>query len=151
MWWWKTKHIRGHLWHRYSAMVNQVMVATVKLSKWWLQFKRARRGRDRCLSPLMLSVRILVRTRCTTLCDKVCQWLSAGRWFSLVSPTNKTGRHNWNIVESCAKHHNTNKTKQSTSWAMIYQCVIFLSPSHSFLSVKTNSSMIILENCILIW
>ena len=32
----------------------------------------------------------------TTLCDKVCQWLAAGRWFSLgtlVSSTNKTDRH----------------------------------------------------------
>ena len=26
----------------------------------------------------------------TTLCDKVCQWLAAGRWFSTVSSTNKT-------------------------------------------------------------
>jgi hypothetical protein len=25
------------LWHRYSIMVNQVMVATVNISKWWLQ------------------------------------------------------------------------------------------------------------------
>jgi hypothetical protein len=33
----------------------------------------------------------------TTLCDKVCQWLAAGWWFSpgtLVSSTNKTDRHN---------------------------------------------------------
>ena len=32
----------------------------------------------------------------TTLCDKVCQWLAAGRWFSpgnLVSSTNKTDCH----------------------------------------------------------
>jgi hypothetical protein len=32
----------------------------------------------------------------TTLCDKVCQWLAAGRWFSLsnlVSSTNKTEPH----------------------------------------------------------
>ena len=32
----------------------------------------------------------------TTLCDKVCQWLGPGRWFSLgsgVSSTNKTDRH----------------------------------------------------------
>ena len=32
----------------------------------------------------------------TTLCDKVCQWLTTGRWFSPgtpVSSTNKTGRH----------------------------------------------------------
>jgi hypothetical protein len=35
----------------------------------------------------------------TTLCDKVCQWLVAGRWFSLstpVSSTNKTDRHELN-------------------------------------------------------
>ena len=34
----------------------------------------------------------------TTLCDKVCQWLVTGRWFSMgtppmVSSTNKTDRH----------------------------------------------------------
>jgi hypothetical protein len=45
------------------------------------------------LSPLMLWVRILIRARCTTLCDKVCQWLATGRWFSPVSPTNKTDHH----------------------------------------------------------
>jgi hypothetical protein len=46
-----------------------------------------------CLSPLMLWVRISIRARCTTLCDKVCHWLARGRWFSqgpLVSSTNKT-------------------------------------------------------------
>jgi hypothetical protein len=31
----------------------------------------------------MLWVRISIRTKCTTLCDKVCQWLATGRWFSL--------------------------------------------------------------------
>ena len=33
---------------------------------------------------------------CTTLCDKVCQWLAAGRWFppdTPVSSINKTDRH----------------------------------------------------------
>ena len=32
----------------------------------------------------------------TTLCDKVCQWLATGQWFSLgtpVSSTNKTDHH----------------------------------------------------------
>ena len=33
----QVEHIRGHLWLRYSITVNQVMVAIVKLSKWWLQ------------------------------------------------------------------------------------------------------------------
>ena len=41
---------------------------------------------NQCLSPLMW-VWISIRARCTTLCDKVCQWL-----FSIfpVSSTNKT-------------------------------------------------------------
>jgi hypothetical protein len=34
------EHIRGHLWHRYSITVNQVMLATVKLSKRWLQLSQ---------------------------------------------------------------------------------------------------------------
>jgi hypothetical protein len=51
---------------------------------------------NQCLSPLMLWVRIWIRSKCTTLCDQVCQWLATGRWFSPgppVSPTNKTDRH----------------------------------------------------------
>ena len=53
---------------------------------------------NQCLSPLMLWVRISIRWRCTTLhvCDKVCQWLATGQWFSLgppVSSINKTYHH----------------------------------------------------------
>jgi hypothetical protein len=51
---------------------------------------------NQCLSPLMLWVRISIRAWCTTLCDKVFQWLATGRWFSPgppVSSTNKTYRH----------------------------------------------------------
>ena len=33
------------------------------------------------LSPLMLWVRISIWARCTTFCDKVCQWLATGRVF----------------------------------------------------------------------
>jgi hypothetical protein len=46
-----------------------------------------------CLSPLMLWVRISIRARCTTWCDKVCQWLATGLWFPPVSSTNKTDHH----------------------------------------------------------
>ena len=67
-----------------------------------------------CLTPLKLWVLIplLVRYTRTTSCDKVCQWLVAGRWFSLgtpVSSANKTKqpRYNWNIVESGVKHHSS--------------------------------------------
>jgi len=51
---------------------------------------------NQCLSPLMLWVWISIRARCTTLCDKVCQWLATGQWFSpgiSVSSTNKTDSH----------------------------------------------------------
>ena len=36
----QVEHIRGLLWHRYSILVNQVMVTTVKHSKWWLQLNQ---------------------------------------------------------------------------------------------------------------
>ena len=53
---------------------------------------------NQCLLTLMLWVRITLRRGVldTTLCDKVCQWLATGRWFSpctTVSSTNKTDRH----------------------------------------------------------
>jgi hypothetical protein len=47
---------------------------------------------NECLSPLMLWVWL----PCPTLCNKVCQWLVASRWFSLcllVSSSNKTDLH----------------------------------------------------------
>jgi hypothetical protein len=49
-----------------------------------------------CLSSLMLWVRLPLRARSTTLCDKVCQWLATGRWFSPghpVSSADKTDHH----------------------------------------------------------
>jgi hypothetical protein len=48
---------------------------------------------NQCLSSLMLWVRISIGARCTTLCDKVCQWLAIGRWYSPISSPNKTDRH----------------------------------------------------------
>jgi len=36
----KVEHIGGSLWHRYSITVNQDMVATAKLSKWWLKLNQ---------------------------------------------------------------------------------------------------------------
>ena len=36
----QVEHIRGHLWHRHSVAVNQVMVETVKPSEWWLQLNQ---------------------------------------------------------------------------------------------------------------
>jgi hypothetical protein len=36
----QVEHIRGNLWHIYSITINQVMVPTVTLSKWWLQLNQ---------------------------------------------------------------------------------------------------------------
>jgi len=51
----------------------------------------------------------------TTFCDKVCQWLATGQWFSLGTPAssnNKTdSRYNWNIVESGIKLHKPEQLK----------------------------------------
>ena len=41
----------------------------------------------------MLWVRISIRARCTTLCDKVCQGLPTGQWFSPDPSTNKTDHY----------------------------------------------------------
>ena len=54
---------------------------------------------NQCQSPITLWVHTLLRRGelYTTFCDKVCQWLAAGRWFSPgtpVSSTNKTDRNN---------------------------------------------------------
>ena len=53
---------------------------------------------NQCLSPLTLWVGIPFRQDVidTTICDKVCQWLVAGQWFSPGTPvlsTNKTDHH----------------------------------------------------------
>jgi hypothetical protein len=80
---------------------------------------------NHCLSPLMLWVRISIWTRCTTLCDKVCQWLATGWWFSPgppVSSTNKTDRHDitelllkvaLNTIKQTDKQPNSNNSTTS--------------------------------------
>jgi hypothetical protein len=49
------EHISGHLWHGYSIPVNQVVVATVRLSNW-------------CRVTLSLVLYICLVDRCLTLC-----------------------------------------------------------------------------------
>ena len=50
----------------------------------------------------------------TTLCNKVCQWLTTGWWFSLgtlssfLHQKNSPQIYNWNIVDSGIKHHKPN-------------------------------------------
>ena len=66
------------------------------------------------ISPLMLWVRISITARCTTLCDKVFQWLATGWWFTPgtpVSSTNNTDRHDITeiLLKGADKYHASNK------------------------------------------
>jgi hypothetical protein len=63
-------------WYNCSLYMWNSFSKTLFIKKWKKWFLQS------YLSPLMLSVRISIRARCTTLCDKVCQWLTTGRWFS---------------------------------------------------------------------
>jgi hypothetical protein len=50
----------------------------------------------------------------TTFCDKVCQWLAAGRWFSPsipVSSTNKTDHHDITDILLKVALNTMNQTK----------------------------------------
>ena len=75
---------------------------------------------NQCLSPLMLWVRISTRARCTTLCDKVCQWLVTGRWFSPVSSINKTDRHE--ITEILLKVTLSTIKQTNKQWTVMRVC-----------------------------
>ena len=73
---------------------------------------------NQCLSPLMLWVQFSIRARCTTLCDKICQWLATGQWFSPGSSPNKT-----EILLKVAL--NTIKQTNILPFASIHFCLIF--------------------------
>ena len=101
---------------------------------YWLQYNQIYRGPswpwsygswiynylcNQCLSPCMLWFRISMRAKCTTLCDKVCQWLATGRWFSPGTPvsSNKTNRHD--VTEIVLKVA-LNTIKQTTKCYLPY-------------------------------
>ena len=87
---------------------------------------------------LMLWVRFSLRVRCTTLCDKVCQWRAAGLWFSPgppVSSTNKTDCHD--IAEIFLKVAlNTIKQKQiifTEVYAKVNMCFLGSRDRHDYM------------------
>jgi len=79
----------------------------IYFSRWIIsRLKRGRRGRYRMVVGLTITYAISAyhhwccefesHSGDTTLCNKVCQWLTTGQWFSpgtQVSSTNKTDRH----------------------------------------------------------
>ena len=85
---------------------------------------------NQCLSPQMLWVRISIRARCTTLCDKVCQWLATGRWFSPcppVSSTNKTDCYDITEILLKVALNTTNKqtNKPFFMWKLLLLIAIY--------------------------
>jgi len=79
---------------------------------------------NQCLLPLMLWVRISIRTRCTTLCDKVCTWLATGRWFSPGSPVSSTNKTIRNDITEILLKVALNTIKQTSNY-LSYQSFAF--------------------------
>ena len=100
--------------------------------------------RNQYLSPLMLWIWISIRARCTTLCDKVCQWLATCQWFSpgpLVSSTNKTVLHD--ISEILLKMTGLNTIKQTTNNRInqVLTDVLWNTVINAFLTQSQNKIM----------
>ena len=84
---------------------------------------------NQCLLPLTLRWGVLD----TTLCDKICQWLAAGQWFSPGTPvtsTNKTDSHD--ITEILLKvalntiiltHIWQHTKKYYPIWMVLHSCI----------------------------
>jgi len=80
-----------------SLVTVEVIIVTIHL---WILKQKHTNVKSYIITLILpkvksLCVRIPLRQGVldTTLCDKVCQWLVAGQWFSPVSSTNKTDRH----------------------------------------------------------
>jgi hypothetical protein len=76
---------------------------------------------NRCLLPLTLWVRILLRWGIldTTGCDKVCQWIAVGRWFSLGNAvsSNKSNYHMITITTVLGGESKQTYTPYVSDWS----------------------------------
>ena len=68
---------------------------------------------DQFISPMMLRARIAIRARCTRWCDKVCQWLVPGWWFSSGSPVFSTNKTDWRDIAEILLKVALSTTKQT--------------------------------------
>ena len=101
----KQKSISNNLWPGVWCIYFNILIPLFHLD-----CEPVRRGRDRIVvwSTTTFAISAYHHRSCEfesrswrgglniTLCDKVCQWLATGRWFSpgtLVSSINKTNRH----------------------------------------------------------
>jgi hypothetical protein len=89
----------------------------------------------------MLWVRISIRASCTTLCDKVYQWLATGRWFSSdppVSSTNKTNRHDITEILLKVALNTIKQTERKARYDLIVWSVKNEQNIKKSLKVRTN-------------
>jgi hypothetical protein len=97
-----------HLLHNHDVFVTQ-NATNMCVHTAWIETKlytTIHRGRI-----VMVAGFTITSANCAYHWDKDCQWLAAGRWFSLCTPissTNEKKPYNWNIVESGVEHHNPN-------------------------------------------
>jgi len=78
----------------------------------------------------------------TTLCDKVCQLLATGQWFSPVFFTNKTDRHDiTDIVESVVKHHKPNLHIIRESFSLLFEKSCYLSTISTLMKYRLSACM----------
>jgi hypothetical protein len=82
---------------------------------------------NQCLSPLMLWDQISIRARCTILCDKVCQWLMTGMWFSLGLPeTIHCMYRNRDYFGDCSVHDTWRPLTIQTIWCSFFEKKVVL-------------------------
>jgi hypothetical protein len=104
------------VWH-HSTNIGAILVTIVWYKCSWIYNYLC----NQCLSPLTFETRSWRGVFHTTLCDKVCQWLMTGQWFSPSTPnssTNKTDSHI--ITEILLKEVLNTKTLSLTQYQ--HQC-----------------------------
>jgi hypothetical protein len=84
---------------------------------------------NQCISPLMLWVQISIRARCTTLCDKFCQWLATGWCFSSGPPVSSTNKSDRSDITELSLKVALNTIKQANI-LKIYQIKHKIYPNH---------------------
>jgi hypothetical protein len=88
----------------------------------------------------MLWVPISIRARCTTLCDKVCQWLPG----PLVSFTNKADRHDATEILLKVALNTIKQTNKSIFYNVFEDLFLFFSGMFQFLTINNICITIIL-------
>ena len=89
----------------------------------------------------MLWVRISIRARCTTLCDKVWQWLVTGQWFSLGAPVSSTNKIEHHDITEILLKVALNTTNKQTNTIIVSQMYMWNKISHYIVPYKNKSHM----------